>query len=228
MKVKNYLNRITHGLYRMIIKRAWPLWVTPITIYLVLLTPYLFKYFEAPFWNPDFHLRASGFALQILFVVIVVIDITDLIHDFERPGLIKSVKKWFKDSYTVFVPQTHHVKIEDMVSATDLASTSVHRSLGQTHLELEERVEIIEERLQDYMDDTNEKIQDLRADTNKLRKDLKKEKQELEQDLKKFKGFVERISTKGLKREGVALVWLIIGLIFSIFPMELSFILNLL
>jgi len=226
MKVKNYLNRIIHGLYRMIVKRAWPIWVAPVVIYFALLTPYLFKYFDAPIWNPDFHLRASGFALQILFVAIVVIDIIGLMNDFERPGLIKSVKNWFKDLYTVFVPQTHHVKIEDMVSATDLASTSVHRSLGQTQLELEERVEIIEERLQDYMDKTNEKIQDLRADTNELRKDLKKEKQELEQDLKKFKGFVERISTKGLKREGVALVWLIVGLLLSIFPAEFSFILN--
>jgi hypothetical protein len=210
----------------MLIKRAWPVWGTPLTIYLALLTPYLFKYFGEPYWNADFHLRFSGFTLQILFVAIVVIDIVGLLNDFDRPGFIQSIKKWFKDLYIVFVPQKHHVKIDDMGVGMDMTTSGVHPSLGQKDLELEERVEIIEQRLQDYMDEVNQKMQELRADLNEQRKDLKKEIQERELDLKKFKGFVERISTKGLKREGVALVWLIAGLAFSIFPTELSYILN--
>lgn len=226
MKVKSYLRRIAKGLYRVVIKRAWPLWGTPLTIYLAILAPYFFKYFDASYWNPDFHLRASGFGLQMLFVVIIVIDIIGLMKDFDRAGPIESVKNWFKDLYHVFVPLHRKIHLKDGVIVSSLADSDVHPSLGQTQLDLAERVEILEERLQDYIEDTNEKIQELRTDTNKLREDLKKEKQERKQNLKTFKGFVERVSTKGLKREGAALAWLFVGLLFSIFPGELSFILN--
>lgn len=220
MYSKNYLIHVVRGLFNLCVKRASPIWGTPLIIYLSLAIPNSFGFV------PDLNMRISGFILQVLFIGIILIDLYKLSQEeeFNIPNMKNRIKKWFKDFKEVFK------KSATMDDVNAKAESSFHgKMIADFNLyedDVEENLKLLESEIKSLKERTDKEFERISSKLQALESKINQEVEKREEEIKKFKGFYKRITTSGFIPEIVGLTWLVFGLLFSIFPNGLSFILN--
>ena len=225
---------------RTIAKKAWnhfftklrAIWIFGAGVILSLIVPYFLQTIHPGSWNSNLYLRMAGFVLQLFFISVVFRDTYIVLQELEKISkcfkdnlntLKNIIINWFKTILDIFKPVKHEALIEvGLSSKADIKRINTLPCLGKNSDDLKIRIELLEKRLLKFEIQTHNDIDSLKNGLGGLENKVVDEREKQKENLVKVHNLIEKISTDGLVLEAVALFWLLIGLILTIFPNEIA------
>jgi len=179
-------------------------------------------YFLAFLAVPDLstQVRYAGVLLETFGFILVAVGIRDTRKLFNRPSLTKNFVDWCHYVANAFARQEHPAA-SSATARFELRTPSVSFTASVKPATLEERVDLLDEKVTSLQQQTDELMRQLSRDSSKLEDDIKKEREARTSAIAAEAHRVEQLAVGGLKYEIVGLIWVVFGSLGSNAPDEI-------
>jgi hypothetical protein len=218
---RHYVRDRTRRLSRHVFVEGQPGWYTLLG---------LFAAWWIPLWlftiNPEAHMRWTGMLLQIGGVGTVAWGLSKTRQLFNQPGIWESIVSWVAAiPDQVCAPTAVSASISEMIPGP---SMSAHGQVRASHEDksLEEKVSW----LLHQVEKLENRMEDLRREGRQREKQLEvlieEEASERESADENISQQIEEVAIGGLHLEFMGVVWLVVGIVLSSFPVVLGGVLS--
>jgi hypothetical protein len=176
------------------------------------------------FLNPaggDLRVRAAGYALTILGVLLVAKGVFDTQSLFSRPKYRRRIGQWLKRATIPLKRRDAVVLAGGAQFGITVNGTLTFQSKPKQRT-VSERLRLLEEGLSDLKQQVTSESAKLAAQIETMKTELKEERAKRRSEVGEVRRLIDTYSAGNLDFELVGLAWLVVGQAFAYFPGEIA------